>query len=115
MNKIFFCILILLIAMPGTLYAKGKKHIATSMDQPCSECHAGENDAWEGSKHALMGVKCVVCHGDLTNNFLRRPGPERCVGCHAEQVGGNAEGHKPKPKSCWTCHDGHTLQAGTGR
>ena len=110
MKKIFIIVLIISFALPINIYAKGKKHIKIPMDQSCSECHAGENDVWESGKHGLMGVKCVVCHGDLDKNFVAMPGPERCEGCHSEQVEGNAEGHKMKQNNCWTCHDGHSLK-----
>ena len=110
MKRIFVIVLLILVVLPCTIYAKGKKHIKISMDQTCSECHSGENDVWEDGKHGLMGVKCVVCHGDTNKKFIARPASERCVGCHSEQVDGTAEGHKIKQKNCWTCHDGHSLK-----
>ncbi|MGO9953814.1 MAG: cytochrome c3 family protein [Dissulfurispiraceae bacterium] len=115
MKIMLLIVLIIMLALPLTIYAKGKEHIEITMEQTCSECHAGENDVWENSKHGLMGVKCVVCHGDPNINFVARPTSERCVGCHSELVAGRAEGHKMKQKSCWTCHDGHSLKTKSGK
>lgn len=115
MKRIFVIVLIMMLALPFTIYAKGKKHIEITLEQTCSECHAEANGVWESSKHGIMGVKCVVCHGDPNKNFLARPAPERCVGCHSEHVAGRTEGHKMKQKNCWTCHDGHSLKAKSGK
>ena len=115
MKKILLIVLIIMLGLPIAIYAEGKKHIKTSIDQVCSECHIAENTVWESSKHGLMGVKCVVCHGDPDVNFVAKPNPERCVGCHSEQVVGAAEGHKIKQKNCWTCHDGHSLKLKSGK
>ncbi|HTZ17320.1 MAG TPA: hypothetical protein VMB78_02655 [Dissulfurispiraceae bacterium] len=113
--KRLITILLVLIFLPVISMAASKKHPPVQVEQACSECHEAEAVTWQEHKHGLMGVGCVVCHGDLEKNFLKRPGPERCTGCHAEQVSGRAAGHKTKPKSCWTCHNGHTLLTNQGR
>jgi len=113
--KTFIVLLIILFLIPALTVAAGKKHPTVSTEQSCSECHESESTVWQDNKHGLMGVGCVVCHGDLDKNFMKKPGPERCTGCHAEQAAGKTEGHKQKPKSCWTCHNGHTLKTKQGR
>jgi hypothetical protein len=115
MKKVFIPVLIILFILPFSAYAKGKKHIEISVEQACSECHSAQNDVWETGKHAIMGVKCVVCHGDPNRNFVAKPGPERCEGCHSGQVEGTAAGHKIKKRICWTCHDGHSLKLKSGK
>ncbi len=115
MKKLLSIVVVLLMAAPLAGYAKQIKHIRISDDQACSECHENQDKIWEDSKHALMGVKCVVCHGDPNKDFAAKPGPERCIGCHADQVAGKAEHHKVKPKSCWSCHDGHSLKFKSGK
>ncbi len=115
MKKILLIILVLLLAAPFIAHAKEIKHIKTSEDQQCYECHSNENDVWQDSKHGLMGVGCVVCHGDPNKDFAAKPGPERCVGCHADQVAGKAEHHSVRPKNCWTCHQGHSLKTKSGK
>jgi hypothetical protein len=102
--------LIMLVAIPAVSMAVVKKHPAVPSDQACEECHERQAQVWQDSKHGLMGVKCVVCHGDTEKIFIARPASERCVGCHAVQVAGTAEGHKIKQKNCWACHDGHSLK-----
>jgi hypothetical protein len=108
--KRIIAIVIILVFLPAMSPAASKKHPHVSLDQACEECHEQEAQVWEDGKHGLMGVKCVVCHGDTSKNFIARPASERCVGCHAEQVAGTAEGHKIKQKNCWACHDGHSLK-----
>ena len=102
--------LIMLVAIPAVSMAVVKKHPAVPSDQACEECHERQAQVWQDGKHGLMGVKCVVCHGDTEKIFIARPASERCVGCHAVQVAGTAEGHKIKQKNCWACHDGHSLK-----
>jgi hypothetical protein len=108
--KRLITILLILIFLPAVSMAAVKKHPAAPPDQACSECHDKESEVWQDGKHGLMGVGCVVCHGDLDKNFIMRPSPEKCSGCHAEQVSGAALGHKARLKICWGCHDGHSLK-----
>jgi hypothetical protein len=103
-------ILLILIFLPTISTAAAKKHPAVPSDQACEECHDQQAQVWQDNKHGLMGVKCVVCHGDTNKKFIVRPASERCVGCHSEQVAGTAEGHKIKQKNCWACHNGHSLK-----
>ncbi len=103
-------LLLILVFLPAISTAAAKKHPTVPADQACEECHDQEAQVWQDNKHGLMGVKCVVCHGDTGKKFVARPASERCVGCHSEQVDGTAEGHKIKQKNCWTCHDGHSLK-----
>jgi len=113
--KRIIAIVIILVFLPVMSPAASKKHPHVSLDQACEDCHDKETQVWQEGKHGLMGIKCVVCHGDLDKNFMKRPGPERCTGCHAEQVSGTAEGHKIKQKNCWACHDGHSLKLKSGK
>ena len=108
--KQIITLLVVLAFLPGMSASADKKHPQITLDQACEECHEQEAQVWEDGKHGLMGVKCVVCHGDTEKKFIVRPASGRCMGCHAEQVGGKAEGHKIKQKNCWFCHDGHSLK-----
>ncbi|HMK55038.1 MAG TPA: cytochrome c3 family protein [Dissulfurispiraceae bacterium] len=98
------------LLLPALSFGAAKKHPPITAEQDCEECHDSQAQVWQDSKHGLMGVKCVVCHGDPNKNFVAKPTSKRCVGCHSEQVAGTAENHKMKQKNCWTCHNGHSLK-----
>jgi len=97
--------------------AKAKKHpqIETEMitEDPlvCFSCHQNQTKEWEGSGHGLNQVRCFVCHGDLEKRFEPMPSPENCVMCHAEKL---EDLKKSKLKTCFQCHNGHTLEAKPG-
>jgi hypothetical protein len=81
----------------------------------CVSCHAKSTPKvaqdWQESKHGVMLVKCVVCHGEPNGEgsipFSARPGAiDICARCHdpaikrmAEKFGGDAE--------CNSCHPRH--------
>ncbi|MCL4490324.1 MAG: hypothetical protein M1510_00230 [Nitrospirae bacterium] len=104
-------ILLLMLALPVTAVAKEKKHIKTSEDQECSECHGAQMQAWQEGKHGLMGVKCLVCHGSTDKNFVPKPDIYRCRGCHGEKVEDVEKKLPPKARDCFLCHDAHSVTA----
>jgi hypothetical protein len=81
----------------------------------CVSCHvkstARATQDWQESKHGVMLVKCVVCHGEPDGKgsipFSAKPDPVAiCARCHdpamqrmAAKFGGNAD--------CGTCHPRH--------
>ncbi|MDR2745597.1 MAG: hypothetical protein LBB66_10465 [Desulfovibrio sp.] len=81
----------------------------------CVSCHAKSTaratQDWKESKHGVMLVKCVVCHGEPDGKgsipFSANPDPAKiCAGCHdpamqrmAAKFGGNAD--------CNICHPRH--------
>jgi hypothetical protein len=78
----------------------------------CLDCHRSLSSEivadWEGSKHGTRGVPCVTCHNAVGANFLRRPGAEKCVACHARQVE-DLRSAGMKGKNCFSCHTPHGL------
>ncbi len=78
----------------------------------CVECHQEYSpevtENWFDSKHGMNNVKCFVCHGDLEETFVLHPKPDRCIGCHADQVSSLAH-DSMAAKDCFSCHDGHIL------
>lgn len=102
-------VLLLLFFLPLSVSAEEKKHIKTSADQECSDCHLNQAGAWQDGKHGLMNVKCVVCHGSPEENFIARPGVDRCLGCHGEQVEQSKRTKVKTEKKCFPCHDPHSL------
>ena len=109
MKYIFGLLCVLMLVHPTGATEKPKAHIVTSVDQECSECHADQATVWFASKHGLMGVKCVVCHGSTDNTFLRQPGLPQCRGCHGEEVEQVRRKVQPAEKTCFPCHDHHSL------
>ncbi len=101
-------IVLLALALPIAAVAAGKQHIKTA-DQDCIECHATQEQVWLDSKHGMLGVKCVVCHGSPEQNFDPKPGMNRCRGCHAGQVADVKKNLSPKERSCFVCHEGHRV------
>lgn len=104
-------ILIVLSALilPAIAFAAAdKKHQATGGEE-CIECHADQEQVWLNGKHGLMNVKCVVCHGSPEENFYPRPGLNRCRGCHGDAVADVEKSFPVKERSCFLCHDNHTV------
>jgi predicted CXXCH cytochrome family protein len=66
--------------------------------------------AWEASRHGVALVKCLVCHGSTGKDFVRRPSPERCRGCHGAAVD-SAAALARKGLDCFACHEPHSLSA----
>ena len=102
-------VLLLLLILPAAVGASGKKHVKTSADQECSECHVDQASVWLAGAHGLMGVKCVVCHGSPEENFISKPDIARCRGCHDEEVEQVATKKAKVEKTCFPCHDPHSL------
>ena len=106
MKRVFLVLLALILPLAAS--AAGKTHVKTD-GQECAECHAREEQVWLSGKHGLMGVKCVVCHGSPEENFAFRPGLSRCRGCHGEQVADVEKKFSQKDRTCFLCHDQHTV------
>lgn len=91
----------------------GAPHPAVDAAETCESCHSEltpeTHAAWFESRHGLMGVKCVVCHGSVGPGFTRRPLADRCGGCHGEKAAQVAAGGFFKGKGCFTCHPPHAL------
>ncbi len=102
---------LILVFIPSIALTKEKRHIKTLEDQECSECHPDQLQAWQDGKHGLMNVKCVVCHGSTDKNFIARPDIYRCRGCHGEKVKDIEKRLPLKVRSCFLCHDPHSLAA----
>jgi len=73
----------------------------------CVTCHARSSPQvvadWKASRHAVVGVGCVDCHGDdhkaaTDPKAARMPTPETCAGCHEAQV---AQFKKGKHAFAW--------------
>jgi len=104
-------VLLLVLALPSLLFAAAKtqkSHMKTDA-QECSDCHAAQDQAWLTGKHGLMNVKCVVCHGSPEENFSPKPGLSRCRGCHGEKVEDVETKLPAKDRTCFLCHDQHTV------
>ena len=107
-------VLVLLLA-GGLLVQAGDDdpgHPDVDLDLTCAGCHAQVTPdvfrQWYASPHGRNNVKCFVCHGAVGENFMLSPTEQRCVGCHAEQVGGDGEaGEETLP--CVQCHPAHLL------
>jgi hypothetical protein len=101
-------LVLLALALPIAAAAAGKTHMKTD-GQECAECHAGQEQTWVDGKHGLLGVKCVVCHGSPDDAFFATPGLTRCRGCHAEQVADVQKKMGAKERTCFACHENHTV------
>lgn len=88
------------------------RHPEVATTDECDACHADLTpevvQQWRGSAHGMNLVKCFVCHGSAGADFARRPAPDRCLGCHGEQVA-TLTGPFMKGKTCFTCHQPHAL------
>lgn len=107
MKRLIICLII--TVLPVAVIAKEKGHIKTPEDQECSECHGTQRQVWQDSKHGLMNVKCVVCHGTTDKNFVAKPDIYRCRGCHGEQVADVEKKLPLKIRNCFLCHDHHAV------
>ena len=99
-----------MLTIPIAAIAKEKKHVKTSVEQECSECHVSEAQLWEGGKHGLMNVKCVVCHGSTDEHFVAKPDIHKCSGCHWEKVMDVEKKLPPKVRKCSLCHALHSVK-----
>ncbi len=105
---------VLLSTLPAWGAGKPRLHPDTGGDQDCASCHAqaspGVVKAWEDSRHGVALVKCLVCHGSTGKDFVRKPGAERCRGCHGAEVD-SIRALSAKGVGCFTCHAPHSLSA----
>jgi len=78
----------------------------------CLDCHRGRSSEivadWERSKHGTRQVPCISCHNAVGARFVRKPGAEKCVACHAERVE-DLRRQAMRGKDCFTCHTPHGL------
>ena len=103
-------------ASPAAAKKTGAKraavHPKVDPAQQCNTCHEAEYKQWDESRHATGGVLCVVCHGSVSENFMKQPAMARCQGCHAEKVETlkvSASARKTG-NACFSCHAPHTLK-----
>ncbi len=91
--------------------AEGEKHPEVDFSVSCVDCHAEVTPdivaAWKKSKHGVMNYGCYMCHGDGQVEFWAKPGTQTCQSCHS---GLHTDYSKTVAKSCFDCHDGHTLK-----
>lgn len=77
----------------------------------CQECHTDATpdifDDWESSKHGEVNFGCFICHGDGQETFHAKGTDNTCGGCHSAQL---VEFEQSFFKSCYDCHNGHTLK-----
>ncbi len=110
-------VILLLLCASGLLLAQKKPAAPPHPDiggasGECLECHRGTSPEivadWERSKHGTRQVPCITCHNAVGANFLRKPGTEKCVACHAGQV---EDLRQPgmRGKDCFACHTPHGL------
>lgn len=95
---------------------EGAKHLDRPEDyMDCVTCHAKATakvtQDWQESKHGVMLVKCVVCHGEPDGKgsvpFERIPDPKRiCAQCH-EPAMKRMEAKYGDNLDCYTCHPNH--------
>jgi len=109
MNRLLVLIGLCLLLLPQAALGAAKKHPATPENLECTECHADQEKIWFNGKHGLMGVKCIVCHGSTDQNFTTSPGLAACRGCHADEVVQAMKAKGKAEKSCFSCHDNHSL------
>ena len=87
-------------------------HVEVEPSDDCASCHVEMtpeiHSAWFDSDHGVNNVKCFVCHGSAGSDFVKRPEPSRCLGCHGEQVE-SLDGAFMKGKDCFVCHEPHAL------
>jgi len=103
-------ILLLYLTIAG-FSTKGEKHAAVDFSISCEECHAENTPEitkdWQDGKHGTFKVGCFICHGDGVERFEAKPGDGSCISCHSDY---EVDWSKSKSKSCFDCHDGHTLK-----
>jgi len=109
MNFILVLLSVFILAQTPGAMAKTRTHIATPDDQECSECHVDQASVWFNGKHGLMNVKCIVCHGSTDKNFMAKPDVAQCIGCHGEEVEQVRMKTAQAEKTCFPCHDHHSL------
>ena len=106
------CIVLSLAALADDRAAELTEHMEVEATDTCDGCHAEItpeiHQEWFDSKHGVLNVKCFVCHGAIGEDFMFKPSPDRCVGCHFEQVESLATPFM-EGKNCFSCHPPHEL------
>jgi len=91
--------------------SEADKHPVVDFSSSCLECHSEETPevatAWQEGKHGTFQVGCFICHGDGEERFAAKPGDESCITCHSDY---ELDWDKLQVKSCFDCHQGHTLK-----
>jgi hypothetical protein len=79
----------------------------------CSSCHSRVTpqvaSRWRDSRHGMVLVECLVCHGSTGADFRARPDTTGCSGCHAAQV--TSMTRNGATERCFDCHSPHSLTA----
>ena len=87
------------------------KHPKVDWTIGCTECHEEITPKvfkdWNMSKHGQVGFGCFICHGDGQEEFNAKGKDNGCLGCHSAM---EVNFKKTKVKSCFDCHNGHTLK-----
>ncbi len=111
--RLFTISLIASFAIAATIFGFAQKSSAEAFNQGpkvCAECHRGESEVWQGTKHATSFKKV---HKEKKAKEIAKATGEKsmkrnatCVQCHYTLVSKKA-GAKAKPKagpSCESCH-----------
>ena len=103
-------------AFPKIRCTAGVDHLEAEMDNTdCYTCHVKSTPKvaqdWYESKHGVMLVKCVVCHGQPDNKgavpFSRNPAVETvCKKCHDPAIA-RMEAKFGLDLNCSQCHPYH--------
>lgn len=100
-------------------------HRIDPTDQPCADCHNGNNSINARGKlvlptHVVTEADCGVCHGvgggDFANGIFDHTGIVLCEACHGETGDGSGPGksatHFPTTADCSVCHTPGTFVTG---
>ena len=102
-------------AFPATRCEAAKHLDAPEKYADCVECHTKVTPKvtqdWKESKHGVMLVKCVVCHGQPDGKgsipFAAQPDAMNiCVRCHDPSIQRMVAKYGEKP-NCNSCHPYH--------
>ena len=103
------------VAFPKVRCEAAKHLTAPEQNQDCVTCHTKSTGKitqdWQDSKHGVVLVKCVVCHGEPDGKgsvpFAAKPSPTRiCVQCHEPSIN-RMTAKYGELKDCNSCHPNH--------
>jgi len=107
----FFAFVLILLVVPSAAFAEP----IGPGDEVCTMCHWSEVSQWQNSHHAMEGVACETCHGDLTeghpdDNSMPVPvGSTVCEDCHeATVMEWDQSLHADADVDCVDCHVPHS-------
>jgi len=107
----FLAFVLILFALPGAAFAEP----IGPGDEVCTMCHWSEVSQWQNSHHAMEGVACETCHGDLTDghpedNSMPVPVASAvCEDCHEATVSQWHQSlHAAEGVDCVDCHVPHS-------